>query len=47
LRGLDAAAQYEITNLDVQGTTKSSGKELMEKGLSVAIHQKPGAAVIV
>jgi alpha-galactosidase len=47
LRGLGAAAQYELANFDVKGTTKCSGKELMEKGVTVAIRQRPGAAVIV
>jgi alpha-galactosidase len=47
LRGLDPAAMYEVTNLDVAGSTKVSGKELVEKGLTVEITDKPGAAVIV
>ncbi len=47
LRGLDPAAVYEVTNFDVAGSTKVSGKELMEKGLTVEIKDKPGAAVIV
>jgi alpha-galactosidase len=47
LRGLDPAAMYEITNFDVDGSTKVSGKDLMEKGLTVEINNKPGAAVIV
>lgn len=46
LRGLDPAAQYELTNLDVSGTTRVSGKELMNKGLVVELAVKPGAAVI-
>jgi alpha-galactosidase len=46
LRGLDPAAQYELTNFDVEGTTRVSGKELMDKGLTVAIKDQPGAAVI-
>lgn len=55
LRGLDPAAMYEVINFDVEGTTKVSGgstplttgKDLMEKGLTVEIAEKPGAAVIV
>ena len=47
LRGLDPAAMYEVTNVDVQGSTKTSGKDLMEKGLPVEINNKPGAAVIL
>jgi alpha-galactosidase len=47
LHGLDPAAAYEVTNLDVEGSMKLSGAELMEKGLTVEIKDKPGAAVIV
>jgi alpha-galactosidase len=46
LKGLDPNSQYEITNLDVQGSVTFSGKDLMEKGLIVEIREKPGAAVI-
>ena len=46
LSGLNSAALYEIKNLDMNGSTKVSGKELMEKGLTVEITDKPGAAVI-
>jgi alpha-galactosidase len=37
LRGLDPDARYEVTNFDVPGTTLASGKDLMEKGLTVEI----------
>ena len=47
LNGLDPAARYELTNFDVEGTTFVSGKDLMQKGLTVEIKGKPGAAVIV
>jgi alpha-galactosidase len=47
LRGLDPAAMYEVTNFDVNGSTTMSGQDLMEKGLTVEIKDKPGAAVIV
>jgi alpha-galactosidase len=46
LSGLDPAAQYELTDFDIEGTTRASGKVLMEKGLVVALKSKPGAAVI-
>jgi len=46
LSGLDPAAQYELTNFDIEVTTKVIGKELMGKGVVVAIKDKPGAAVI-
>jgi alpha-galactosidase len=47
LAGLDPKADYEITNFDVEETTKASGPELMEKGLTVESRDRPGAAVIV
>jgi alpha-galactosidase len=46
LRGLDPAAQYELTNFDLEGKSKVAGKELMETGLTVEITDRPGAAVI-
>jgi alpha-galactosidase len=46
LSGLDPTAQYELTDFDVEGTTRLSGKDLMEKGLVIEIKSKPGAAVI-
>ena len=46
LRGLDAAARYRVTNIDSPSTsTLYTGKELMEKGLPVAIKNKPGAVI--
>ena len=55
LQGLVPSAQYELTSFDVEGTTRISGgstplttgKELMDKGLTVDIKDKPGAAVIM
>jgi alpha-galactosidase len=46
LRGLNPTSEYEITNFDVAGSTKVSGRELMEKGLTAEIVNKPGAVVI-
>ena len=46
LNGLDPTARYEVTNFDVVGSTKVLGRDLMEKGLSMAIQDKPGSAVI-
>lgn len=46
LRGLDAAAQYAVMDIDIPGETISSGKELMERGLSVYIRDKPGSIII-
>jgi alpha-galactosidase len=47
LRGLDPATRYEVKNFDDEGATKVLGKDLMEKGLTVEVKDKPGAAVIV
>ncbi len=46
LRGLDASASYEIRNVDVEGTSKLTGRDLMGKGLLVSIPARPGAAII-
>jgi alpha-galactosidase len=46
LRGLNPVAQYEVKNLDQENSTKISGKELMEKGVTIEIKDKPGAVVI-
>ncbi len=47
LHALDPAALYEVTNFDVEGSTKVRGTDLMEKGLAVEIKDKPGAVVIL
>jgi alpha-galactosidase len=47
LRGLEAAAQYAITNLDDVTTETLSGRQLTESGLKVEINNKPGAAVVM
>jgi alpha-galactosidase len=47
LSGLDPEAQYELTNFDVEGSTTMLGKDLMEKGLTVELRDKPGAAVVM
>jgi len=47
LFGLDTAARYTLTNLDAAVATEASGKDLMEKGLTVEIKNKPGAAIII
>ena len=46
LSGLDPATQYEITDLDAAGKARATGRELVEKGLTVEIKAKPGAAVV-
>jgi alpha-galactosidase len=51
LRGLDTGAKYVITDVGSGGDARigvlRSGEELVEKGLSVSIGERPGAAVYV
>ncbi len=44
LHGLDAAAKYEVENLD-GGKQTMSGQDLMEKGLDVTLESQPSAAI--
>ena len=46
LRGLDPGARYTVTNLDSGESQTLTGRELLEKGLAVAITDQPGSAVI-
>ena len=46
LRGLDAAAQYVVRNLDQPGELRFTGRELTEQGLPVEIKDMPGAVII-
>jgi len=47
LRGLDAAVQYAVSNLDAPGESQFSGRELDEKGLPVVIKDQPGAVIMI
>ncbi|MGC2403164.1 MAG: alpha-galactosidase, partial [Acidobacteriaceae bacterium] len=47
LRGLDAAANYEVTNLDTGSPTTVSGKDLMQKGIHLEIPAQPGATIVI
>jgi alpha-galactosidase len=47
LRGLEPGARYAIIDLDRPGVKEIVGRELMETGLSIAIQDQPGSAVIV
>ena len=47
LHGLDPDAVYTMTNVDVADTTEATGRELMEKGIRIAIEKQPGAVVIL
>jgi alpha-galactosidase len=46
LRGLDAAATYELKNYDVAGVTRATGHELMSAGLAVRLASAPAAVTI-
>ena len=46
LHGLDAAAQYEVENLD-GGKDIHRGGELMERGLLVSVATRPAALLFV
>jgi alpha-galactosidase len=47
LKGLDPAAVYTLTNPDVAGATEMSGRELLEKGLPIAVKNRPGAVIVI
>jgi hypothetical protein len=46
LNALEAANNYQITNLDTGEQTISSGADLMAKGLGVCLANKPDSALI-
>jgi alpha-galactosidase len=46
LHGLDPNAVYTLTDIDTGASKQLSGKELMEKGLSIAITAQPSSVVI-
>jgi alpha-galactosidase len=47
LQSLDAAATYQVTNLDSGEKVEMTGRDLMEKGVGVTVSQKPGSALLV
>ena len=46
LHALEPDTVYTLTNLDVAGTTESTGRDLAQKGLTVGIKSQPGAVII-
>ncbi|MCL5102882.1 MAG: alpha-galactosidase [Armatimonadetes bacterium] len=46
LRGLEPAATYIVTNVDEQSPRRMTGRELMEKGLTIDLPNKLSATVI-
>ena len=47
LRGLDTAANYEVTDLDGGSPRTISGRDLMQQGLHLEIASQPGSAIII
>jgi alpha-galactosidase len=47
LHGLEPEAVYQLTNPDVAGTTKMTGRELLENGLSITVKNRPGAVIVI
>ncbi len=47
LVGLDPSAQFEVTDHDTGKTTRTSGAQMIEKGLTAEIKDQPGTAVVV
>jgi alpha-galactosidase len=47
LRGLEAGAAYEATDLETGATARHAGRDLLDAGLPIAIGKRPGAAVIL
>ena len=47
LNGLSPNAQYSVTNVDEQDSSQMTGRELMDKGISVSINTARGSAIIV
>ncbi len=45
-RGLDAGAVYEMKNADMEGSTRATGRDLMEKGLPVVATHRPQAVLL-
>ena len=46
LRGLDPQACYKLTDADTGPATESTGRDLMDHGLLVAVQDRPAAVVI-
>jgi alpha-galactosidase len=47
LHGVERDSRYKVTNLDSGKSQLLTGRELIEKGLTVAISQQPGSAVLL
>ena len=47
LHGLDPSAEYSLEDFDAPGTVTVSGRDLMDKGLSIALKDQPAAGIVV
>ncbi|MBN2506014.1 MAG: hypothetical protein JXQ71_04905 [Verrucomicrobia bacterium] len=47
LQAVDSRVSYAITDLDAGSTAKRSGQEPLDPGLTAAIRDKPGAAILI
>ncbi|HQH52287.1 MAG TPA: alpha-galactosidase [Candidatus Hydrogenedentes bacterium] len=46
LHGLDPGTTYTVTDLDTSATIESTGRELMDRGVSIPVADEPGAALL-
>jgi hypothetical protein len=47
LHGLDADASYTVTDVDTSNNTVGTGRALMNVGLGVVLHERPGSSILV
>lgn len=47
LHGLDANAEYKLTDLDTKKTSLAAGKALMQEGIVVTLKDRPDSAVLI
>ena len=45
LRGLEPQATYVVEDLDVAGSARRTGRQLMDEGLTITIKDRPGSAI--
>jgi len=46
LQGLEPERTYAVTDLDTLSTVESSGRELMDRGISITLADRPGSALL-
>jgi alpha-galactosidase len=47
LHALETDAVYTVTDFDVEGAIEKTGSDLMESGLTIAVKERPAAAIIL